>query len=235
MTDPTGSNIGAAALYSSWAGINWVPLAAFTLFHSVFSIAFQLLLVELLFPETRGRRLLGNKGLVITMGVYGLVVFLLSLGEPFVPPVPVTLFLVALASVYIAGAYVVPRTFLAARTEVPDRSERSFTLLGGGFMAGFFLIFGLGPRFLPWPATAGLFAPLAGLVLWYLVNHAGRLGNDGGKIAFALGIAAVFVPVDVAGELGGDVGVLAFTAILLILLIGLRQRWRHSILRKSEQ
>ncbi len=65
MTDPVGSNIGTAALYSHWAGLNWVPLAAFTVFHAVFSIAFQLLLVELLFPETKGRRLLGKVGMSI--------------------------------------------------------------------------------------------------------------------------------------------------------------------------
>ncbi len=91
-------------------------------------------------------------------------------------------------------------------------------------MGGFFLIFILGPHFLPWPATAALYAPLAGLSAWYLVKHAGRLGNDRAKIAFALGMTLVFVPIDIGGELSGNVGVLVFTALTLVILIGLRRR-----------
>src|SRR5271155_208526 len=42
MVDPTGSNIGNQ-LYSHWMGVNWVPLAALTLFHAAFSIAVPIL------------------------------------------------------------------------------------------------------------------------------------------------------------------------------------------------
>ncbi len=229
MTDPTGSNIGTAALYSHWAGLNWVPVAAFTVFHAVFSIAFQLLLVELLFPETKGRRLLDNIGVVITLALYGLTIFLLPLSEPFVPALPVTISLASLALVYIVAAYFVPRSFLKARGERPDRPELYFILLGIGFMGGFFLIIVFGPHFLPWPATAALYAPLAGLLAWYLAKHAGRLENDRAKMAFALGMTLVFVPIDIGGELSGNVGVLVFTALTFVILIGLRQRRMRSM------
>jgi len=85
MVDPTGSNIGNQ-LYSHWMGVNWSrsPLLPYSMRR--FSIAVPLLLVELLFPQAKGRRLLGNKGLVIAAVVFVLAIYLVSLGDPFVPP-----------------------------------------------------------------------------------------------------------------------------------------------------
>jgi membrane-bound ClpP family serine protease len=69
--------------------------------------------------------------------------------------------------------------------------------------------------------------PLAGLTAWYLVRHAGQSENDLVKINFVLGMTLVFVPIDVLLELGGDIGVLGITAIVIGLLIRLRQRYQH--------
>ncbi|MDA4116922.1 MAG: hypothetical protein OK455_01075 [Thaumarchaeota archaeon] len=223
MVDPTGSNIGNQ-LYSHWAGVNWVPLAELTLFHAAFSIAVPLLLVESLFPETRGKRLLRNRWVVVTILVYGLAVYLVSFGDPFKPPLAVTAFLAAYASMFITAAYLIPRSFLRAKTEAPDRRELRFLLLGIGFMGGFFLIFTIGAHLLPWPVTAALFIPLAGLTAYYLTKHAGRSGNDLVKIDFLLGVTLVFVPIDISLEFRGDIGVLLFTALILALMFGIRRR-----------
>ena len=80
---------------------------------------------------------------------------------------------------------------------------------------------------LSWPVTAVMIVPLAGLTAWYLVRHAGHSENDLVKINFLLGLTLVFIPIDVLLELGGDIGVLVFTAIVIGLLIRLRQRYRH--------
>jgi hypothetical protein len=235
MINPNSPIIGNQ-LYSHWAGVNWVALTNLTVFHSVFSIAVPLVLVELLFSETKGRRLLGNRGMAVTGGFYGLTVFLLTffLGDPYVPSLGVDLFLVAYASAFIAAAYLVPRSFLQAKRERPDGRERNFILLGLGFMGGFFLISGnLAPgggfvaRLLSWPVTALLIFPLAGLTALYLVRHAGQSENDLVKTDFVLGLTLVFVPIDVALEFSGDVGVLVFTATIIGLLIWLRQRFKH--------
>src|SRR3989442_1533989 len=235
MIDPMSPIIGNQ-LYTHWEGVNWVPLTNLTVFHSEFSIAVPLILVELLFPETKGRRLLGNRGMAVTGGLYGLTVFLLTffLGDPYVPSLGVDIFLVAYASVFIFAAYLVPRSFLLAKKERPDRRGRNFIILGLGFMSGFFRIpvtLALGGGFvahlLSWPVTAVMILPLAGLTAWYLVRHAGRSENDVVKINFVLGIMSIFVPIDVLLELGGDVGVLVFTATVIGLLIRLRQRFKH--------
>src|SRR2546425_4131890 len=143
MINPNSPIIGNQ-LYSHWAGINWVALTNLTVFHAAFSIAIPLILVELSFPETKGRRLLANRGLTLTGVLYGLTVFVLTffLGDPYVPSLGVDLFLVAYASAFIIAAYLVPRSFLQAKRERPDTRERNFILLGLGFMGGFFLISG---------------------------------------------------------------------------------------------
>jgi hypothetical protein len=235
MINPNSPIIGNQ-LYSHWAGVNWVALTNLTVFHAAFSIAVPLILVELLFSETKGRRLLGNRGMAVTGGLYGLTVFLLTffLGDPYVPSLAVDLFLVAYASAFIVAAYFVPSSFLQAKGDRPDRRERNFILLGLGFMGGFFLISGnLAPgggflaHILSWPIAAAMIVPLAGLTAWYLVRHAGQTENDLVKIDFVLGMMLIFVPIDIILELGGDIGVLAFTAIIIGLLIRLRQRYHH--------
>ena len=236
MINPNSPIIGNQ-LYSHWAGVNWVALTNLTVFHAAFSIAVPLILVELLFPETKGRRLLGNKGTAFTGGLYGLTVFLLTffLGDPYVPSLGVDIFLVAHASAFVAAAYIVPKSFLQAKRARPDRRERNFILLGLGFMGGFFLISGnLAPgggfvaHLLSWPVTAVMIVPLAGLTAWYLVSHAGQSENDLVKINFVLGMTLIFVPIDVTLEFSGDVGVLVFTATIIGLLIWLRQRFKHA-------
>jgi hypothetical protein len=235
MIDPLSPIIGNQ-LYSHWMGVNWVPLADLTVFHAAFSITVPILLVELLFPEAKGRRLLGNGGIVATMVVYGLTVSLLTLrfGDPYVPSLSVIIFLAIYALALIVAAYLVPRSFMQAIGERPDRPERNFLLLGFGFMGGFFLISGsLAPgwiveRFLPWPVVAALILPLASLTAWYLVKHAGRSENDIVKIDFVLGMILVFVPIDVLAELGGDVGVLIFTALIIAMIIRIRQRFKRA-------
>jgi hypothetical protein len=236
MINPNSPIIGNQQ-YSHWIGINWVPLAALTIFHAAFSILVPILLVELLLPSTKGRRLLGNLGMGITMVVYGLTVFILIayLGDPYVITPWVAIFLAVYASIFIVAAYLVPRSFLQAKEERPDRRELNFLLLGLGFMGGFFLIgTGLTPigaltgNFIPWPVTDALFLPLTGLTAWYLVKHAGRSNNDLVKIAFVLGMMLVFVPMDILLEISGDVGVLIYTAAIIGLLIRLRQRIKQA-------
>jgi hypothetical protein len=99
MIEPISPIIGNQ-LYTHWLGINWIPLVGLTIFHAAFSIAVPILLVELLFPETKGHRLVGNFGLAFTMLVYGLTVFLLTayVGPHYVPSLGVEIFLIIYAS-----------------------------------------------------------------------------------------------------------------------------------------
>jgi len=232
MINPNSPIIGNQA-YSHWMGINWVPLAALTIFHATFSIMIPILLIELLFPDTKGRRLVGNMGLIITTVVYGLTVFLLTayLGDPYAITPGVGIFLAVYSSAFIAAAYLVPKSLLQAKGDRPDMGECKFLLLGLGFMTGLFLISAgltsmgtLAGILLPWPIVDALFVPMTGLTAWYLVRHAGRSQNDLVKMAFVLGMVLIFVPMDIVLEINGDLGVLVLTALVIGLLVRLHQR-----------
>ena len=224
MVDPIGSNIGNQ-VYSHFAGINWVPLAGLTVFHAVFSITTTLLIVELLFPETKGRALVGTKWVVVAFAAYALTVIAVSPIDPYVITGPVLLFLLLYAGVFVVAARRIPNDFFRPQGEMPDKSERRYILLGVGFMTGFFLIDGLGHVFFPWPITTLLFVPLVALTARYLLKHAGRSGNDIVKADFVLGLILVFVPIDFAEEFfSGNVGVLVYTGLILWTLLTVRRR-----------
>jgi hypothetical protein len=223
MVDPVGSPVGNQ-IYNHFAGINWVPLASLTVFHSVFSIGVPLVLLELLFPETKYRRLTGKLGFGIVMFAYGFTVTILSLwlGNPYVPSIFATVFLSAYALTFITAAYFAPNSFLQAKTELRNKTEINFVLLGLGFLGSFFLLSVFGHPLLPWPLQSLLFLPPALLTALFLVRHAGKKGNEIVKIDFILGMFLVFVPIDILLELQGDTGVLAFTAMMLALALSLR-------------
>ncbi|HYU87640.1 MAG TPA: hypothetical protein VEL52_02965 [Candidatus Bathyarchaeia archaeon] len=48
------------------------------------------------------------------------------------------------------------------------------------------------------------------------------------KIAFVLGMMLIFVPIDIILEIGGDIGVLVHTALVIGLLIWLRERIKQA-------
>ena len=230
LIDPTGSVAGASQIYSYWMGVNWVPFVDLTLFHAVFSMAVPILLVELLFPRTRGKRLVGSAGLAIALPIFALdSLFLIFVAGPhYFPPLPL-LFITGVGAAYVVAAYLVPKDLIVSTCAHPDRSERFFVGLGVGFFAGFFLLSDFGPR-MPAAATASLFVGLAAACLLLWIRHVGLARNEVAKVDLMLGLMIVIVPMDVVLEIGGDVGVLVLTAFVVGLLLYLRRSWarRHA-------
>jgi len=224
LVDPTGSREGTLALYSYWLGVNWTTTVGITLFHAVFSVALQILLVELLFPETRGKRLLGNVGFPFAFLAFGLGGVTMALAEPYVPAWPVIAFFVALGLVYIIAAYLVPRDLLSSPTERPVCPEWVFFAIGAAFVAEVYLIV-IGPDLLTAVGIVAFFGASSALFLYVLVRYTGRVQTEVRKVDFALGMVAFLVPIDLIEEVHGDVGVLAVTALTLGLLLYLRRRW----------
>jgi hypothetical protein len=230
LIDPRGSVLGTSQLYSYWLGVNWVPFVSLTLFHAIFSMGVPILIVELLAPRAKGKRLLGDSGLALTVVIFTLdSLFLIAVAGPhYFPPLPL-LFIAAVGFVYVVAAYLVPRDLLTSIRERPDRPERFYWGIGAGFFAGFFLLSNLGPHLLPAAATVVLFLGLGAFCLWLVRRHAGNSQNEVAKVALVLGLVSVLVPMDVLLEIGGDVGVLVVTALTVILLLYLRRKWLRSL------
>jgi hypothetical protein len=224
LVDPTGSREGTLALYSYWLGINWSTFVGITLFHAVFSIAFPILLVELIFPETRGLRLTGNVGLGLAILALGLAATTMALAEPFVPTWPVVAFFAALSVAYVVGAYLVPRNLFSSPSDRPNCPEWVFLGIGGAFVAEVYLIV-IGPDLLTAIGVVAFFGGSAALFLYLILRFTGRVDTEIRKVDFALGMVAFLVPIDTIEELHGDAGVLIFTAFTVGLLLYLRRKW----------
>jgi hypothetical protein len=228
LVDPTGSREGTLALYSYWLGINWTTTVGITLFHAVFSIAFPILLVELLLPETRGKRLTGKIGLGLAIFVFGLAATTMALAEPYVPYWPVIVFFLVLGCVYVLAAYLVPRDLLSSPSERPNCPEWAFFGIGASFVAEVYLIV-IGPDLLTAIGIVAFFSGSVAVFLYLMVRYTGRLENEVRKVDFALGMVAFLVLIDLIEELHGDVGVLAFTALTVGLLVYLRRKWARRL------
>ncbi|MCI4372460.1 MAG: hypothetical protein L3K02_02275 [Thermoplasmata archaeon] len=58
---------GVLGSFGHWVGVNWVWATAVLAFHVIFSIGLPILLLSLALPATRGRSLLGRRGLVVAL------------------------------------------------------------------------------------------------------------------------------------------------------------------------
>ncbi len=61
----TWPDLGMLAWYGRWLGVNWVWATMLTIYHSVFSIAIPIVLVELAFPWAKGKQWLKTRGLAL--------------------------------------------------------------------------------------------------------------------------------------------------------------------------
>jgi len=225
LVDPYGSVLGQSALYSHWLGVNWVPLVALSLFHAVFSISLPILLVELLRPETVGKRLVGDLGLAGAVFFCALAATTMALAEPYIPAWPVIAFFVVLGLGYVVAAYLVPRDLISPTSPRPESSELLFFSIGAAFVAEVYTLLIFAPGRIPPVGLIAVFLTSAVAFLWLLIRFTGRMGTEVRKIDFALGMVAFLVPIDLIEELSGDVGVLAFTSFTIGLLLYLRRTW----------
>ena len=66
----TWPDLGILAWYGRWLGVNWVWTVMLTIYHSVFSIAIPIVLVELFHPEVRAEPWLKRRGLSLILLVF---------------------------------------------------------------------------------------------------------------------------------------------------------------------
>jgi hypothetical protein len=183
---------GVLGHFGRFAGVNWVWACGVLAFHAIFSIGLPLLLLGLAVPATRGRSLLGRRGMVvcfatlatatlveaaIVLGAYGF-----WMGEPrFVGSV------VAIAGL-VAAAYAVRASWGRPVHVLP--TARPVTLGVAGFLL-FPCLFAVEYGFESWPAAAPLALGLALVVLAVFLEGVrrtiGRTGHEHALVALAFG------------------------------------------------
>lgn len=217
--------------YTHWAGVNWVWAGELTLFHAIFSIALPIVLVGLVFPETRGRRFLSNRGLGWTFGAFGLTATtMFFLFDPrFALALPLLAGSLLAILLLVVSAWRFPAEWFHPRSRTPAASPRALFALGAGFVWGFFIVFlGLPGVFqnplmtvtLGWALTATCFA----LLRWSI----GERENASHVAYLALGLLSFFVAFAVVVEFLGDLFVFLAIAATLFLIVYLYRRYRVS-------
>ena len=222
---PGGNPVGALGTFGRFAGVNGVWAVGLTVFHAVYSIALPILLVSLIYPETRGVRFVEGRGLYGVGACYVGVVLLFAIVVPYFPP-PATFAAFALLLFALVGAARwVPKDLLRLRPG--PRRMPGWTFVAAGLVLLFdWLLLGIdSPTVVrSAPLAIALFLGVLGLVLLFLVRFAGTIDLRRTEFLFALGLLGVFFFWDAVLEFILVPGILVATAGLGVFLYWLHRR-----------
>ncbi len=124
---PGGAPVFAFATYGQWAGVDWLWALGLTVFHSVYSIALPILIVDLWFPESRDAPWLGRVGVGLTAAAYLGIVALFARVVGHGPTPAAFGFFLALAVGLVGWAALAPPGLLSPR---PGRARASSWVIG---------------------------------------------------------------------------------------------------------
>jgi len=186
-------NDGFLGSFGRFDGVNWVWSTGVLSFHVIYSIGLPILLLGLALPQTRGRSLVGRRGIIValcslaattsfeTVLVYGSFHFWMGL-----PLLGASLVAIA---VLVAVAYRVPTELLRPLRPLPSLSAFSVGAIGFAVFPVLFLLEYSVP-FFGVPPPAIIAGELVFLALVFLtVRHGiGRSGNEFLLVNLAYGL-----------------------------------------------
>jgi len=144
--NPGWMDLGTLGHYGRYGGVNWVWAVWLTIYHATISIALPIFLIDVLFPDLKGKRLLSDKELrwpIFAFATVGAVGFLLF---PYYPGAEV-LWAVVIGVALVGLAMAAPKNLFAPVAASPARSAWPFAVLGAAWMTSAFVIFGAGESF----------------------------------------------------------------------------------------
>ena len=178
--NPTLPQLGTLGWYGRDFGVNWLWAVWLTEFHALVSMAIPVFLMEWRWPELKGRRLLSDRGLVLTVVLLGLcavtINVLVHAASPYREAGPEYLAaLLAIAVLVVAAARASGGWWSRIPVTGPPLSARGYFVAGFAFIGTSFLVYAGGP------ALGGL--PLIslgeGMLLLLLILLAVRRIKDG--------------------------------------------------------
>lgn len=163
--DPAWMDIGVLGVYGRWQGINWVWAEWLTIYHSIFSIAIPVTLVELAYPKKRNLSWVNNK-MFVTLAVLltGVTTFGYIFLTDYYPPLLQYCLFVATVAILLVVAWKIPADIGKGTMRILT-SKKALVV---GFFTGMtlFLFFGVGPKIVNNPLLL-LFAGLGIICLLF--------------------------------------------------------------------
>jgi hypothetical protein len=199
--DANWPDVGVLGVYGRWLGVNWVWTVHLIGFHTAFSIAAPILLVEVLYPDRKSEPWVSARQFRILLYAMAIVValgfcFFPKPENPFVPP-PIGF---GLAVVTVILLVVLARRLPPALslTSASDKLSRAFYFFTVGFAGTFlwFVVFWTLPQ-APVHAllTCLLGLTLSAVVLLAVLRQSGeaRLWGERHRLALAAGALMFFI------------------------------------------
>lgn len=227
----SGNPAGFLATYGHLIGINAVWAIGITAFHALFSVALPILILELAYPEWKGRSLIGRRGIIGTSVIYMSAVLILNSYAGFKPSDTWYIALIAIAASLIYAAYRIKSTYI----------KRHYNSLAGfigkhGFVAGVSALFAYGMYAIILPKVNGItpifdtviFLPLISISIVFLLNCEGRQQYNREKLYFAMGMVVTLVIWAETLEFLGVARGITIISIIAILLLYRLWKIRHA-------
>jgi hypothetical protein len=221
--NPDWPDLDVFSVYGRVWGVNTVWAVWLTIFHSLMSIAMPIMVVDALYPEFSGERLLGRRGLIIASAsflVSGTVFFTFLV--PYRPPALQYSLTIVLTALLL---------FLARRIKREAIFKRGLPR-GHPFIYGLLVSFTLFFTFTAFPHSSAppIVPALLGLLLTLHFYSIPAHLDERDRYALALGFLAFwFVPYDIILELNGVMGE-AFLGVVTFALLA----WRLKKMTGSE-
>lgn len=232
---PTWQDLGILGVYGRWAGVNWIWSLDLTVFHTVFSIAIPIFIVELLFPEQRETRWLGRLGmtafwlLLVAVTAFGFLAF------PYHPS-----FLHVLLTIGVVVTLFLLARLLPTQQPTPKQGwllwPICFTIAGFGATAFFLAAHWVLPE-LGLPVWLTMTATILWLIATVWAVHAmsrGGIWNDKHKLGLITGALLFWMLLAPLQEIAPDrlddtTGLTVVAFLTLLLLIWLRGKVRRRV------
>ncbi|MCI4323992.1 MAG: hypothetical protein L3K03_08295 [Thermoplasmata archaeon] len=225
--------------YGHGVGVNWVLVAVALYLDGVLATIFPIFLTNELFPRTRGRRLLSDRGVLIALAAFAPLlawedIYINannnigpSAAHPFVSSLtpPDLAILISVVVGLSLLAWKLPKGILRPRTRLPVGSAWAFLGVGVAFTLSAPFIEGFAWQLIPWPAALlEGYAVESALLVLVVLRRIGSFGNLPHRVALIAGCLLPWVFLDVILEISGDLLVLPIAAGVLCLLAML---WRR--------
>ncbi len=239
--DPNWVDLDLLGTYGRWNGVNWVWCEHLTIYHTIFSIAVPILLLDLLFPALQKERWLSRRGMIgfalllLADVLFGFF-FLTAYRPPWGP---------YLGAALLAGALVWLAWRLPAQWGMPQEKAVPrpllFALAGFGLtLAVFFVAWGLPALSAPVGITLAALPAIVALAAWGIpaMSRGGAWGEPH-QLALAAGGLGFFILLAPLQELDkarpDNPGGMALVALVaLVLLVLLWRRVKRPLLRIAQ-
>ena len=232
LFNPDSAAFGVLGSYGRWLGVNWVwTVGLVMLVHPLFSVSLPILQHRLALPETRGRSLVGSRGLgfaVVGLGIdaLGTVLFVGTVRHFFAGPILWAGSCLVMV-VLVVAAYLVPRDLLRPKADKPRVRPLSFFILGTVFIWGV----NLGADFLvnlnvPPIVVAFFFIAIGGLAFIWVLRNVGQNSNQRHLVALAAGLVVSLIPMGFFGQLGTGIGLLPVVVVDLLGVLFFVRLWK---------